>query len=156
MDVTVILDRQPLQIGLGRLPAWLRNKREVIPLDIYNDNRCLHRCLTVHWGARIDRCTRKARELENNFFVAYPRLRDKLNASHLPLLEKHYKEGIAAYLVLPNGDFVLLHTPANYHKVATSPMTIGIYHDHAFLITDINKVTNNYTCGQCSARFSAG
>ena len=154
VDVTVILDRQPLQIGLGRLPAWLRNKREVIALDIYNDNRCLHRCLAVHRGARIDRCTRKARELENNFFAAYPRLRDKLNASHLPLLEKHYKQGIAAYLVLPNGDFVLLHTPANYHKVGIPTMNIGIYNDHAFLITDINKITNNYTCGQCSARFT--
>ena len=146
VDVTVILDSQPLQIGLGRLPDWLRNKREVIALDIYNDNRCLHRCLAVHWGARIDRCTRKARELENNFFAAYPRLRDKLNASHLPLLEKHYKQGIAAYLVLSNGDFVLLHTPANYHKVGTPTMNIGIYNDHAFLITDINKVTSNYTC----------
>ena len=154
VDVTVILDRQPLQIGLGRLPDWLRNKREVIALDIYNDNCCLHRCLAVHRGARIDRCTRKIRELENNFFAAYPRLRDKLNASHLPLLEKHYKQGIAAYLVLPNGDFVLLHTPANYHKVGTSTMNIGIYNDHAFLITGINKVTNNYTCGQCSARFT--
>ena len=154
VDVTVILDRQPLQIGLGRLPPWLRNKREVISLDIYNDNRCLHRCLAVHRGACIDRCTRKARELENNFFAAYPRLRDKLNASHLPLLEKHYKQGIAAYLVLPNGDFVLLHTPANYHKVGTPTMNIGIYNDHAFLITDINKVTNNYTCGYCSARFT--
>ena len=34
VDVTVILDRQPLQIGLGRLPDWLRNKREVNGLDI--------------------------------------------------------------------------------------------------------------------------
>ena len=33
-------------------------------------------------------------------------------------------------------------------------MTIGIYGSHAFLITDINKVTNNYTCGECLARFT--
>ena len=33
-------------------------------------------------------------------------------------------------------------------------MNIGIYNDHAFLITDINKVTSNYTCGYCSARFT--
>ena len=33
-------------------------------------------------------------------------------------------------------------------------MTVGIYDAHAFLITDINKVTNNYTCGVCFARFT--
>ena len=41
-----ILDRQPLQIGLGRLPAWLRNKHEVISLD----NLCIFRCVAVHQG----------------------------------------------------------------------------------------------------------
>ena len=29
IDLKVILDRQPLQIGLGRLPDWIRNKHEV-------------------------------------------------------------------------------------------------------------------------------
>ena len=33
-------------------------------------------------------------------------------------------------------------------------MYIGLYEGHAFLITDINKVTNNYTCGECMARFT--
>ena len=33
-------------------------------------------------------------------------------------------------------------------------MTVGIYGAHAFLIIDINKVTNNYTCGECLARFT--
>ena len=41
VDLKVILDRQPLQIGLGRLPDWLRNKREVISLDTYNDDFCI-------------------------------------------------------------------------------------------------------------------
>ena len=36
--VKVILDRQPLFIGLGRLPDWLRNKPEVISLDIFRDS----------------------------------------------------------------------------------------------------------------------
>ena len=33
-------------------------------------------------------------------------------------------------------------------------MYIGLYEGHAFLITDTNKVTNNYTCGECMARFT--
>ena len=33
-------------------------------------------------------------------------------------------------------------------------MYIGLYEGHAFLITNINKVTNNYTCGECMARFT--
>ena len=39
--VKVILDRQPLFLGLGRLPEWLRNKKGVIPLDTYRDNHCI-------------------------------------------------------------------------------------------------------------------
>ena len=44
VDLKVILDRQPLQIGLGRLPDWLRNKREAISLDTFNDSLCVFRC----------------------------------------------------------------------------------------------------------------
>ena len=38
IDLKVILDRQPLQIGLGQLPDWIGNKRVIISLDNYNDN----------------------------------------------------------------------------------------------------------------------
>ena len=51
VDLKVILDRQPLEIGLGRLPDWIRNKREVISLDTFNDALCLFRCIVVHQGA---------------------------------------------------------------------------------------------------------
>ena len=51
--VKVILDRHPLFLGLGRLPNWLRNKHGVLSLDTYDDNRCLFRCIAVHWGAQI-------------------------------------------------------------------------------------------------------
>ena len=51
--VKVILDRHPLFLGLGRFPNWLRNKHGVLSLDTYDDNRCLFRCIAVHWGAHI-------------------------------------------------------------------------------------------------------
>ena len=46
VDLKAILDRQPLQIGRGRLPDWLRNKHEVISLDNYEDYLCLFRSAT--------------------------------------------------------------------------------------------------------------
>ena len=33
VDLKAILDRQPLRIGCGRLPDWLRNKHGVVSLD---------------------------------------------------------------------------------------------------------------------------
>ena len=33
-------------------------------------------------------------------------------------------------------------------------MHMGICDNHAFLIKDINKVSNNFTCGECQARFT--
>ena len=153
IDLKVILDRQPLQIGLGRLPDWLRNKREVISLDTFNDALCLFWCVAVHRGAHIRDNRRRTRELAQSFFAAHPKF-TAITLQQFHLLERHFKQGIAAYSVTNDGDFVLSYTPSRYDKVGPSTMTIGLYEGHAFLITDINKVTNNYTCGECMARFT--
>ena len=153
IDLKVILDRQPLQIGLGRLPDWIRNKREVISLDNYNDNLCIFQCMAVFRGAHKRDNTRRTRELAQSFFAAHPKL-TAVTSQQFHLLERHYKQGIAAYSVTNEGDFVLSYTPSCYDKVYHPTMTIGLYEGHPFLITDINKVTNNYTCGECMARFT--
>ena len=152
--VKVILDRQPLAIGQGCLPDWLRNKRDVIPLDIFNDKLCLFRCIAVHRGAHVRRNIRKTNELAETFFAKRPGLRNRLTARHIPLLEEHFKQGIAVYEVQPNGAFHLTHLPANYDQVGQPVLTMGLYDGHAFLIRDIKKVTRNFTCGDCQARFT--
>ena len=152
--VKVILDRHPLFLGLGRLPEWLRNKHGVLSLDTYEDNLCLFRCIAVHWGATPKRNMRKTRELEKSFFTQCPDLRNRLTDKHLSLLEKHFKQGIAAYEVQPNGDFILTHVPANYAQVGIPLLNMGLYYGHAFLITDLKQVANTYTCGDCQARFT--
>ena len=115
--VKVVLDRQSLNLGLGCLPDWLRNKPGLHSLDIYRDNLCLFRCIAVHRGAHVRDNIRRTRELAETFFAQHPGLRNRLTERHLPLLEKHFKQGIAAYTVQPNGDFLLTHLPANYDKV---------------------------------------
>ena len=152
--VKVILDRQPLAIGQGCLPDWLRNKRDVIPLDNFNDKLCLFRCIAVHRGAHVRRNIRKTNELAETFFAKRPGLRNRLTARHIPLLEEHFKQGIEVYEVQPNGDFHLTHLPANYAQVGQPVLTMGLYDGHAFLIRDIKKVTRNFTCGDCQARFT--
>ena len=152
--VKVILDRHPLFLGLGRLPDWLRNKHGVLSLDTYEDNLCLFRCIAVHWGATPKRNMRKTRELEKAFFTQRPGLRNRLTDKHLSLLENHFKQGIAAYTVQPNGDFILTHVPANYDQIGRPLLNMGIYDGHAFLITDLKQVAGTYTCGECQARFT--
>ena len=153
VDLKVILDRQPLQIGFGRLPDWLRNKREVLSLDNYTDTLCLFRCIAVHRGAHKRDNTWRTRELAQSFRAAYPKL-PFITLQEFHRLEKHFKQGIAAYSVTNEGDFILTHTPSHYNKVSHPMMNFGIYEGHAFLIIDINKVTNNFTCGKCMARFT--
>ena len=149
--VKVILDRHPLFLGLGRLPDWLRNKRGVLSLDTYEDNLCLFRCIAVHQGAHIRYNMRKTRELENSFFTQRPGLRNRLTDKHLSLLEKHFKQGIAAYTVQPNIDFILTHVPANSDQIGRPLLNMGLYDGHAFLITDLKQVAGTYTCGDCQA-----
>ena len=153
IDLKVILDRQPLQLGLGRLPDWIRNKQEVISLDIFNDNLCIFRCVAVYRGAHKRDNTRRTRELAQSFFAAHPKF-TAVTSQQFHLLERHFKQGIAAYSVTNEGDFVLSYTPSRYDNVYHPTMTIGLYEGHAFLISDIKKVTNNYTCGECMARFT--
>ena len=152
--VKVILDRHPLFLGRGCLPDWLRNKHGVLSLDTYQDNRCLFRCIAVHWGADVRRNMRKTRELEKSFFTQRPGLRNRLTAKHLPLLEKHFKQSIAAYTVQPNGDFILTHLPANYNRAGRPVLTMGLHDGHAFLIRDLKQVTGAYTCGDYQASFT--
>ena len=49
------------------------------------------------------------------------------------------------------GDFILIHHPSYKGKVSHTTMHMGIYENHAFLIKDINKASNNFTC---MARFT--
>ena len=153
VDLKIIIDRQPLQIGVGRLPAWLRNKREVISLDTYNDNLCIFRCIAVHQGAHKRDNARKSRELARSFFDKYRKL-TAITPQQFALLEKHFQQEFAAYHVTNAGDFTLIHHPSYNGKVYHIPMHMGVYENHAFLIKDINKVSNNFTCGECQARFT--
>ena len=108
----------------------------------------------MHWGAHIRDNMRKTRELEKSFFTQRPDLRNRLTDKHLSLLEKHFKQGIAAYTVQPNNDFLLTHVPANYDQVGRPLLNMGLYAGHAFLITDLKQVAGTYTCGECQARFT--
>ena len=107
--------------------------------------------MAVFRGAKIRDNIRRTRELAQSFFAAHPKL-TAVTTQQFHLLERHFKQGIAAYSVTNEGDFVLGYTPSRYDKVYHQTMTIGLYEGRAFLITDINKVTNNYTCGECMAR----
>ena len=109
--------------------------------------------MAVHRGTHKQFNTRSARELAQSFFAAYPKL-PFITLQQFHLLEKHFKQGIAAYGVTNAGDFILTHTPSHYDKVSHPTMSIGLYEGHAFLITDINEVTNNYNCGECMAGFT--
>ena len=149
-----ILDRHPLFLGVGRLPDWLRNKRGVLSLDTYQDNRCLFRCIAVHQGAHVRDNMRATRAFEESFFAQRPGLRNRLTYKHLHLLEAHFQQGIAAYTVQLNGDFILTHLPAAYDRVGRPVLTMGLYDDHAFLILDLKQVAGDYTCGNCQARFT--
>ena len=111
--------------------------------------------LAVHLGADKQYNTRRTRELAQRFFDANPKPRGNVvTIRQFHLLEKHFKQGITSYTVTDDSDFVLSYTPSRYDRVGHPTMTVGVYDAHAFLITDINKVTNNYTCGECLARFT--
>ena len=143
VDLKAVLDRQPLQIGRGCLPDWLRNKRGVVSLDQYEDCLCLFRCLAVYEGSRPDRCARRTRQLAQSFFADHPNFRPPpplprgnrfeqppLGVDKFDWFEQHFKQGIAAYTVTPARDFVLAHAPGHYDQLGRSTMTIARLFDN--------------------------
>ena len=90
VSVKAIIDRQPL-LGTGPLPPWLRNlahSRNMVCLDTYNDNLCRWRCIAVHQGAGITRCTRAARRLCQTFLETNARVPPKISMDELDNVER--------------------------------------------------------------------
>ena len=93
VEVKVVLDRQPL-LNTGPFPAWLcklGHSHTMVALDTFNDNLCLWRCIAVLRGARPDRSTQAAREIETSCFKLRAAPNDVLTTSldELDYIERH-------------------------------------------------------------------
>ena len=163
IEVKAVIDRLPL-LGTGPLPDWLRNLahgRKMVSLDTYSDNMCLWRCIAVYKGARIDRCTKLARQLARGFFKADIAPRTSLveldKVEQYLNKEKQLREwiGIRAYEpeLKANGE-INWHLVRNTSDKLKNIMTIGIYEGHAFLIKDITKLAKTYVCNDCGGQFT--
>ena len=154
IEVQIIEDLQaPLHAGEGRLPDWLRTKRGLLALDKYAEELCIFRCIAVHQGAHRVRSTRKTRELAASIFDKN-RVRGQIYKRHFPFIENHFHQGIAGYEIDAEGAFALKYLPSRFDKMRVPQMDIGIYEEHALLITKPDKVTKHYVCAECQARFT--
>ena len=152
VEVQIIEDLQaPLHAGEGRLPDWLRTKRGLLALDNYAEELCIFRCIAVHQGAHRVRNTRKTRELAASI-IDKNRVRGQIYKRHFPFIENHFQQGIAGYEIDAEGAFALKYS--RFDKMRVPQMDIGIYEEHALLITKPDKVTKHYACAECQARFT--
>ena len=135
------------------MPEWLRNKRDLLALDKYADGLCIFRCIAVHQGAHRVRNTRKTRELAASI-IDKNRVRGQIYKRHFPFIENHFQQGIAGYEIDAEGAFALKYLPSRFDKMRVPQMDIGIYEEHALLITKPDKVTKHYACAECQARFT--
>ena len=97
VETKAILTNQPM-LGNGLLPDLLRNTKGLFALDTYDDNLCLFRCTAVHQGARLDRCTEKAKRLAETFYGDDGAKRfPKFELIQLKKVEEKFKFGIRVY-----------------------------------------------------------
>jgi len=148
----------------------LHKKKGLIALDVFHDNLCVFRCLAVHRGAHKKDNLRKTRELAREFFTSHDTPNKIVEFQHIPLISKHFNQEIIVYDVTPEGSFALKgcfkvdmgearevlgeNKKEDEEKGKHPPITIGIFKEHAFLITDLEKATNTYACAYCDARFT--
>ena len=138
-------------MGRGPLPDWLRHKKGMKALDTFNDNLCLFRCLAVSRGARCDRSANPARELAASF-NQLEKVEDvpKTSLDLHKKIEEHFKIGIQVYEPTEEGDWHLTRRTGPCDE----KLNIGIFQEHAFFITYVQKLANVYCCGSCKARFT--
>ena len=120
-------------------------------VDAYADELCIFRCIEVHQGAHPVCNTKRTREFATSFFDKR-RVRQIYNG-HFPLIENHFQRRIVGYEVDTERRFALKYLPRAL-KIGVPQMNIGIYEEHAFLITNLDKVTRNYAFAECQARFT--
>ena len=143
-----MLERGDCQIGVEpKEVCWL------CWLDKYAEELCIFRCIAVHQGAHRVRNTRKTRELAASIFDKN-RVRGQIYKRHFPFIENHFQRGIAGYEIDAEGAFTLKYLPSRFDKMRVPQMDIGIYEEHALLITKPDKVTKHYACAECQARFT--
>ena len=156
VSVKAVINRQPL-LGTGPLPPWLRNlahSRNMVCLDTYKDNLCLWRCIAVHQGARITRCTRAARRLCQTFLETNARDPPRTSMDELDnvecFLNKNEKPTNWLHIRVFEPE---LHADDNvlWQLIRNVP---GVYNEHAFFIKDIVKLPKINECADCNSRFT--
>jgi len=127
---------------------------------------CAVRCLAVHRGAHKKDNLRKTRELAREFFTLHDIPNETVEFQHIPLISKHFNQEIIVYDVTPEGVFALKGCfkvdieearevlGEDEEEGKYPPMTTGIFKEHAFLITELEKATNTSACAHCDARFT--
>ena len=65
-----------------------------------------------------------------------------------------FKQRIAAYEVDEEGRFSLKYLPSRFDNTGKPQINIGIYRKQAFLITNLDKVTNSYSWAEFQALFT--
>ena len=104
----------------------------------------------MHHGADRRDNLQKTRDYSENLFAT----NNFGTPNDFTKLEAHLKQGIAVNEVGHNDWLTMIHRLAPYDKVGKPTMLMVIYNRHAFLITDIDKVTRSFACGECNAKFT--
>ena len=72
------------------MPERLRTEKGLYPLDTFNDNFCVFRCLAVHRGAHKKNNLRITRRLGHNIFSQYT----KFQMHQSPCTKEHFIQGV--------------------------------------------------------------
>ena len=70
------------------------------------------------------------------------------------MIKNHFQQGIAEYEIDAEGAFTLKYLPSRFDKIGLPQMDIGIYEEHALLITKLDEVTKHYACAECQAKLT--
>ena len=159
VQVRLVASNEPL-MGCGPLPDWLRNKRCIYPVDTFDDNLCVWRCLAIykrHASGETNQVSKRncdaALNFAHEYYVENKLKRKDVRPTRLVDFEgiaKRHNVNIMLYQPKKNARSIwrLLYGKIQ-HKNDLPTINMGLLGGHFFNIKKIDVLCGRWECKGC-------
>ena len=161
-NVMFYINRTEYVLGTAEdLPDYVKNKRSIISLlrdlstgkDLYEDNKCLFRCLALQFGASQNNLEKKSEALLHQWSVHKNLKTEKfkgIDLNDIPQVEDLFKVSINIHTLLDADTAVSVYISSCRYP---STMYCHLWGHHLSFISNFNAFAKRFHCHLCDKLF---
>src|SRR5271165_1109225 len=139
-----------------QLPDYIKKSNFIVGLEDVENNFCFWACLALAEGCTKNRCTKKAKELFNNFYRKnVKKFDDYKGFDFVNELDKYeaFNVKYAINIVCYNEDGSIEYVRRSVFNPDRTSIYLNLYLDHFSYIPNLEKLSKMYICNRCSSKF---